>query len=97
VYTRVYREGRQPTHPPVLDRTPQERLPGAARDRGSAGCGRAGLENVGPVYDTNPGGNSFVIVPGAATPVRTPVIGPPVRSVLDSAAPARRRRGLHFP
>lgn len=30
-----------------------------------------------PVYNTNPGGNSIVIVPGAATPVRTPVIGPP--------------------
>jgi hypothetical protein len=30
-----------------------------------------------PVYDTNPGGNSFVIVPGAAAPVRAPVIGPP--------------------
>ncbi len=33
---------------------------------------------LGPIYDTNPGGNSFVIVPGAATPVRTPVLGPPV-------------------
>lgn len=31
----------------------------------------------GPVYDTNPGGNSFVIVPGAAAPVKTPLIGPP--------------------
>lgn len=32
----------------------------------------------GPLfYSTNPGGNSFVIVPGAATPVRTPLIGPP--------------------
>jgi hypothetical protein len=31
----------------------------------------------GPIYNTNPGGNSFVIVPGAATPVRTPVLGPP--------------------
>jgi sugar lactone lactonase YvrE len=31
----------------------------------------------GPVFNTNPGGNSFVIVPGAAAPVRTPVIGPP--------------------
>ena len=30
-----------------------------------------------PVYDTNPGGNSFVIVPGAAGPVKTPLIGPP--------------------
>jgi hypothetical protein len=30
----------------------------------------------GPVYNTNPGGNSFVIVPGAAAPVNTPVIGP---------------------
>ena len=30
-----------------------------------------------PVYNTNPGGNSIVIVPGAATPVQTPVIGPP--------------------
>jgi hypothetical protein len=30
------------------------------------------------VYATNPGGNSIVIVPGAATPVQTPVIGPPV-------------------
>jgi hypothetical protein len=30
-----------------------------------------------PVYNTNPGGNSIVIVPGAATPVKTPVIGPP--------------------
>ncbi len=29
------------------------------------------------VYDTNPGGNSFVIVPGAAAPVKTPLIGPP--------------------
>jgi hypothetical protein len=33
---------------------------------------------LGPIYDTNPGGNSFVIVPGAATPVHTPVLGPPV-------------------
>ncbi|MFC6980189.1 hypothetical protein [Microbulbifer taiwanensis] len=32
----------------------------------------------GPLfYDTNPGGNSFVIVPGAAKPVKTPLIGPP--------------------
>jgi hypothetical protein len=31
----------------------------------------------GPVYNTNPGGNSFVIVPGAAAPVETPVVGPP--------------------
>jgi hypothetical protein len=30
-----------------------------------------------PVYNTSPGGNSIVIVPGAATPVKTPVIGPP--------------------
>jgi sugar lactone lactonase YvrE len=30
-----------------------------------------------PVYNTNPGGNSFVIVPGAAAPVQTPLIGPP--------------------
>ena len=30
-----------------------------------------------PVYDTNPGGNSFVIVPGAAAPIKTPLIGPP--------------------
>lgn len=29
------------------------------------------------VYDTNPGGNSFVIVPGAAVPVKPPTIGPP--------------------
>jgi hypothetical protein len=32
---------------------------------------------VPQVYNTNPGGNSFVIVPGAAAPVRTPVLGPP--------------------
>ncbi len=32
----------------------------------------------GPLhYQTNPGGNSFVIVPGAAAPIRTPLIGPP--------------------
>jgi hypothetical protein len=31
-----------------------------------------------PVYDTNPGGNSFVIVPGAAAPIKTPLIGAPV-------------------
>lgn len=30
-----------------------------------------------PVYDSNPGGNSIVIVPGAAAPLRTPLIGPP--------------------
>ena len=30
-----------------------------------------------PVYNRNPGGNSFVIVPGAAAPVKTPVLGPP--------------------
>lgn len=30
-----------------------------------------------PVYDTNPGGNSIVIVPGAAAPIKTPLIGPP--------------------
>ncbi|MGB5830474.1 MAG: hypothetical protein WBG92_00580 [Thiohalocapsa sp.] len=28
-------------------------------------------------YNTSPGGNSFVIVPGAAAPVKTPLIGPP--------------------
>ncbi|UCE64608.1 MAG: hypothetical protein JSU59_05595, partial [Nitrospirota bacterium] len=28
-------------------------------------------------FETNPGGNSFVIVPGAAKPVKTPLIGPP--------------------
>lgn len=28
-------------------------------------------------YNTNPGGNSFVIVPGAAAPLKTPLIGPP--------------------
>lgn len=38
----------------------------------------------GPLlYDINPGENSIVIVPGAATPVKTPLIGPP-RS-FDSA------------
>jgi hypothetical protein len=30
-----------------------------------------------PVFERNPGGNSFVIVPGAAAPIRTPLIGPP--------------------
>ena len=30
-----------------------------------------------PVYQTNPGGNSFVIIPGAAGPVKTPLIRPP--------------------
>jgi hypothetical protein len=30
-----------------------------------------------PTYNTNPGGNSFVIVPGAAAPIKTPLIGPP--------------------
>lgn len=29
------------------------------------------------VYNTNPGGNSFVIIPGAAGPIKTPLIGPP--------------------
>jgi hypothetical protein len=28
-------------------------------------------------YNTSPGGNSFVIVPGAAEPIKTPLIGPP--------------------
>jgi sugar lactone lactonase YvrE len=28
-------------------------------------------------YNTSPGGNSFVIVPGAAAPIKTPLIGPP--------------------
>lgn len=28
-------------------------------------------------YHTSPGGNSFVIVPGAAAPIKTPLIGPP--------------------
>jgi len=32
----------------------------------------------GPLfYDINPGSNSFVIIPGAAAPVKTPLIGPP--------------------
>lgn len=32
----------------------------------------------GPLlYDINPGENSIVIVPGAATPIQTPLIGPP--------------------
>jgi hypothetical protein len=30
-----------------------------------------------PVFDRNPGGNSFVIVPGAAAPIKTPLLGPP--------------------
>jgi hypothetical protein len=30
-----------------------------------------------PVFIRNPGGNSFVIVPGAAGPIKTPLIGPP--------------------
>ncbi len=30
-----------------------------------------------PVYNSSPGGNSIVIVPGAATPIKTPLIGPP--------------------
>jgi sugar lactone lactonase YvrE len=46
-----------------------------------------------PVYQTNPGGNSFVIVPGAAAPVRTPVIGPPV--AFD--APGRPHGPPHGP
>lgn len=29
------------------------------------------------VYDTNPGGNSIVIIPGAGAPVKPPLIGPP--------------------
>jgi hypothetical protein len=32
---------------------------------------------LNPVFERNPGGNSFVIVPGAAAPVKTPLIGPP--------------------
>ena len=36
-----------------------------------------------PVFNTNPGGNSFVIVPGAAKPIRTPLIGPPVAFGTD--------------
>jgi len=39
-----------------------------------------------PVYDANPGGNSFVIVPGAAAPVKTPLIGPP-RTFRHEPAP----------
>lgn len=36
-------------------------------------------EGLAPsVFLSNPGGNSIVIVPGAATPVKTPVLGPPV-------------------
>ncbi|WP_421654757.1 hypothetical protein ACONUD_05875 [Microbulbifer harenosus] len=35
-------------------------------------------KKAGPaLYDINPGENSIVIVPGAATPVKTPLIGPP--------------------
>jgi hypothetical protein len=30
-----------------------------------------------PVFNRNPGGNSFVIVPGAAAPIKTPLLGPP--------------------
>jgi hypothetical protein len=30
-----------------------------------------------PVFRRNPGGNSFVIVPGAAAPIKTPLLGPP--------------------
>jgi hypothetical protein len=30
-----------------------------------------------PVFERNPGGNSFVIVPGAAAPIKTPLLGPP--------------------
>jgi len=42
-----------------------------------------------PVYNTNPGGNSFVIVPGAAAPIQTPLIGPP-KSFDDRKHPFRR-------
>ncbi|WP_226701887.1 hypothetical protein [Microbulbifer elongatus] len=35
-------------------------------------------KKAGPyLYDINPGGNSFVIVPGAAKPVKTPLLGAP--------------------
>jgi sugar lactone lactonase YvrE len=43
-----------------------------------------------PVYNTNPGGNSFVIVPGAAGPIKTPLIGPP-EPFDDGERPARNR------
>ena len=42
-------------------------------------------KKIGPLtYDTNPGGNAFVIVPGAAVPVKTPLLGTP-RSFPDPA------------
>jgi hypothetical protein len=41
------------------------------------------------VYNTDPGGNSLVIVPGAAGPVRTPLICPP-RSFREPSDPHRR-------
>ncbi|WP_299596757.1 hypothetical protein [uncultured Microbulbifer sp.] len=35
-------------------------------------------KKIGPfTYDTNPGGNSIVIIPGAAKPVKTPLLGAP--------------------
>jgi hypothetical protein len=47
----------------------------------------------GPVYNTNPGGNSFVIVPGAAGPVKTPLIGPP--QSFDQPGHRRNHRKGH--
>ena len=35
------------------------------------------VDSDSSVFDRNPGGNSFVIVPGAAAPIKTPLIGPP--------------------
>ena len=43
----------------------------------------------GPLHLSNPGGNSIVIVPGAAAPLKTPLIGPP-RSFSKSPDQAKK-------
>ncbi|WP_160153560.1 hypothetical protein [Microbulbifer sp. ALW1] len=49
-------------------------------------------KKAGPaLYDINPGENSIVIVPGAATPVKTPLIGPP--RTFPNAARSRHGDG----
>lgn len=43
-----------------------------------------------PVFNRNPGGNSFVIVPGAAAPIKTPLLGPPTGFNEKNQSPVRR-------
>ncbi len=83
-----------PISPPVTgyDSNALDRVTGGAIDPSGNLWLINNWKKAGPfLYNRNPGANSFVIVPGAAAPIRTPLIGPPVPfgapGALDVPAP----------